>query len=221
MDLQAVEKAYKRYARVYDFFFGAIFHPGRKMAIEHLHCKSGDRVLEVGVGTGLSLPLYPGHVKVVGIDLSEPMLKLARQKVQEEDLHHVESLEVMNAQEMSFPDNSFDRVVAMYVASVVPDRKKLVSEVQRVCKPGGTVIYLNHFASEGGLMGRVESLLTRFSDLLGFNPHLSLEDFLQETGFQADVVIPANAFGYWSLVIGDNIKPESGASGTDSMEETL
>ncbi len=221
MDLKAVEKAYKRYAGVYDFFFGAVFHPGRRMAVEHLHCKQGDRILEVGVGTGLSLPLYPDHVKVVGIDLSEPMLKLAREKVEREELSQVESLQLMNAQEMTFPDNSFDRVVAMYVASVVPDRKEFVREVQRVCRPGGIIIFLNHFASDSGLMEKVETAMTRFSGILGFNPHLSLQEFLKETEFEADQIIPANLFGYWTLVLGENKKPKSSASETLSDSQTM
>lgn len=204
MDLEAVKKAYKRYYKVYDLIFGAVFHPGRKAAIEHLHCRPGDRILEVGVGTGLSLPLYPSNVKVVGIDLSEHMLMKAKEKTQQEGLSQVEDLLVMNAQEMSFPDNSFDRVIAMYVASVVPDRKKLVTEIQRVCKPGGTIIFLNHFSNKNKAMQSLENMLTGISNYIGFHPNVDLEEFKQETGFQPHTVVPANVFGYWSIVVGDN-----------------
>src|SRR3954471_4039198 len=100
----SVKKAYRRYARYYDLVFGAIFHPGRKTAIEHLHCRPGNRILEVGVGTGLSLSMYPPNVKVVGVDLSAPMLEKARERAK--DLPQVEALLEMDAQKMTFEDNS-------------------------------------------------------------------------------------------------------------------
>src|ERR1700721_1253087 len=102
---ETVVQAYRRYARYYDLVFGAVFHPGRKTAIQHLHCHSGDRILEVGVGTGLSLKLYPSDVKVVGIDLSHEMLVQAQARVVDEEMLHVEHLLQMDAQEMTFPDN--------------------------------------------------------------------------------------------------------------------
>lgn len=209
VDLESIQTAYRRYAHFYDFVFGSIFHPGRCSAIDHLHCQPGERILEVGVGTGLSLPLYPSTVKVVGIDLSEAMLEKAKTKAEKEKLSHVEDLLTMNAQDMKFPDDSFDKVVAMYVASVVPDKRQLVNEISRVCKPGGTIIFLNHFESNNLIMKKLEALLKPFAKTIGFHPDLSLNEFLADTGFIPTQIVPANVFGYWSLLIGRNHKKSS------------
>ncbi len=201
-----VEKAYRRYAKYYDFVFGNIFHPGRNIAIEHLHCQAGDRILEVGVGTGLSLSLYPSNVTVVGIDLSEAMLKQARQRVAEEKMTHVESLIKMDAQQMSFPDNSFDKVVAMYVASVVPDPAQLVNEIRRVCKPGGDIIFLNHFQNKNPLVRKMEAVIQPLALYLGFHPDFPMEEFLEKTNFKVMTAIPVNLLDYWTVLIGKNDK---------------
>ena len=126
MDIQAIELAYKRYARFYDVCFGAVFQPGRKAIVERMDCTSGERILEVGVGTGLSLPLYARNVKVVGIDVSRDMLAQAQARLERHALADVAQLLVMDAENMAFADDSFDKVVAMYVASVVPDPRRLV-----------------------------------------------------------------------------------------------
>lgn len=203
---ETVQKAYRRYARYYDLIFGAIFHPGRNTAIEHLHCQPGDRILEVGVGTGLSLPLYPRDVRVVGIDLSTDMLKRAERKVKDENLTQVEALYAMDAQQMTFEDNSFDKVVAMYVVSVVPDVRQLVEEIRRVCKPGGEIIFLNHFENKNPLVRQVEGYLQPLAKYLGFSPHFPLEDFLQKTGFSNSTAIPVNLLDYWTVLVGRNEK---------------
>jgi len=203
---QTVEKAYRRYARYYDVVFGAVFHPGRNTAIEHLHCRNGDRILEVGVGTGLSLPLYPEGVKVVGIDLSTEMLNHARKKVAEENITNVEELIKMDAQAMSFPDNSFDKVVAMYVASVVPDPAALVNEIRRVCKPGGTIIFLNHFQNKNPVIRQAEAFIQPLARYLGFHPDFPLSEFLSITDFKVTTAIPVNLLDYWTVLIGTNDK---------------
>ncbi len=203
---ETVEKAYRRYARYYDLVFGAIFHPGRNTAIEHLHCKTGERILEVGVGTGLSLSLYPTDVSIVGIDLSEAMLKQARKQVQDLKLSHVESLIKMDAQKMDFPDNSFDKVVAMYVASVVPDPKLLVDEIRRVCKPNGQIIFLNHFQNKNRIVRNLESLIQPLARHLGFHPDFPLQEFLEKTEFQVTTAIPVNLLDYWTVLVGQNRK---------------
>lgn len=203
---ETVQKAYRRYARYYDLVFGLIFHPGRKTAIEHLHCKSGDRILEVGVGTGLSLPMYPEDVKVVGIDLSADMLKRAREKVQAEKIKQVEDLLQMDAQKMEFADNSFDKVVAMYVASVVPDVGQLMREIQRVCKPGGEIVFLNHFQNKNPMVRKFESWIQPLSRSIGFHPDFPMQEFLEKTGFQVTTAIPVNLLDYWTVLVGHNNK---------------
>ena len=201
---KSLQKAYKRYHKVYDFVFGNVFHPGRTTAVEHLHCKPGDRILEAGVGTGLSLPLYPSDVKVVGIDLSKEMLRHAEIKVERENIAHVESLHCMDALKMDFPDNSFDKVVAMYLASVVPDPKQLVDEIRRVCKPGGMIIFLNHFQNRNPVIQKFEAMIQPLATYLGFHPDFPLEEFLDTTGFEVNTAIPVNVFDYWTLLIGYN-----------------
>lgn len=202
----SVKKAYRRYARYYDLVFGAVFHPGRKTAIEHLHCRAGDRILEVGVGTGLSLGMYPEDVKVVGIDLSQDMLKHAQARLTLEPLVQVEALLQMDAQAMTFPDNSFDSVVAMYVASVVPDPRKLVDEIRRVCKPGGKIIFLNHFQNKNPIVRKAESVIQLVAKYIGFHPDFPLSQFLEETGFEVATAIPVNLLDYWTVLVGVNDK---------------
>ena len=201
-----VKQAYRRYARYYDLVFGAIFHPGRSTAIEHLHCQAGDRILEVGVGTGLSLGLYPKDVTLVGIDLSQDMLVRAERRVEAEGLRNIEILTQMDAQNMSFEDNSFDKVVAMYVASVVPDPKKLVEEIRRVCKPGGVIIFLNHFQNQNPIVKKAEAVIQPLAKYLGFHPDFPLEDFLEQTNFQVATAIPVNFLDYWTVLVGLNDK---------------
>lgn len=203
---ETVQRAYRRYARYYDLVFGAIFHPGRNTAIEHLHCEAGDRILEVGVGTGLSLCLYPDDVKITGIDLSSDMLIRAERRVKEDGLTNVEALLQMDAQNMSFADNSFDKVVAMYVASVVPDPKKLMEEIRRVCKPGGTIIFLNHFENKNPVVKRAEALIQPLAKYLGFHPDFPMTEFLEQTGFQVTTAVPVNFLDYWTVLVGTNDK---------------
>jgi len=200
----SVEKAYRRYARYYDLVFGAVFHPGRKTAIEHLHCRAGQRILEVGVGTGLSLPMYPSDVKVVGIDLSSEMLEKARQRT--ECLPQVESLLQMDAEAMTFPDNSFDKVVAMYVASVVPNVETLYTEIRRVCRPGGEIVFLNHFQNKNQVIRKAENLIQPLARHLGFHPDFPMEEFLSRTGFQVITAVPVNFLDYWTVLVGINDK---------------
>lgn len=200
----SIQQAYRRYARFYDFVFGLIFRPGRRKAIELLQCVPGDRILEVGVGTGLSLEMYPSFVRVTGVDLSEDMLRKARHKVSLEKLTHVEALLQMDAQQMTFADNSFDKVVAMYVASVVPDPSALFAEIQRVCRPGGTIIFLNHFQNRRVAVRAFEAAVQPLARLLGFHPDFPLRDFLSRTGFKPTSMIPVNLLDYWTILVGRN-----------------
>lgn len=140
MQIEAVKTAYRRYARIYDAVFGPVLQPGRRALLERLELKPGERVLEVGVGTGLSLPLYPRSVRITGIDVSREMLEKARERVARRRLENVDALVEMDAEHMSFPDATFDKVVAMYVVSVVARPGKLIEELHRVCKPRGEIL---------------------------------------------------------------------------------
>jgi phosphatidylethanolamine/phosphatidyl-N-methylethanolamine N-methyltransferase len=169
MDESAVRSAYRRWAPVYDQTFGRIAAEGRRHAVQIINRKKG-RVLEVGVGTGLSLSMYGRHLEIVGIDLSPEMLDKARARVRAEGLDHVRGLHEMDASALTFPDGSFDIVVAMYVMTVVPDPEKVMRELSRVCKPGGEVILVNHFSKEEGVRGWVERRMAPFADKLGWRP---------------------------------------------------
>jgi phosphatidylethanolamine/phosphatidyl-N-methylethanolamine N-methyltransferase len=204
---ESLKNAYRRYAKFYDLVFGLIFHPGRKMAIDLLECVPGDRILEVGVGTGLSLDMYPGDVHVTGIDLSGDMLKRARRRAAREKLTQVEALLQMDAQKMSFADHSFDKVVDMYVASVVPDPAALVREIRRVCKPGGKIIFLNHFQNKNSAVRAFESSIQPLARVLGFHPDFPMSEFLAQTGFKPNAVIPVNLLDYWTVLVGVNEEP--------------
>lgn len=169
LDESTVKSAYRRWAPFYDNTFGRFTTEGRRHAVELINQRSG-RVLEVGVGTGLSLPYYGGHLKIVGIDLSPEMLGKAREKVAEEGLDNVTDLHEMDAGELTFPDQSFDTVVAMYTLTVVPEPAKVMRELARVCKVGGQVILVNHFSQEDGVRGWVERRMAPFGDKLGWHP---------------------------------------------------
>ena len=169
IDEDDVKSAYRRWAPVYDHTFGRVATEGRRHAVEIINRGSG-RVLEVGVGTGLSLPGYGRQLEIVGIDLSPEMLEKARERVEIEGLGNVTGLHEMDASDLKFADNSFDAVVAMYVMTVVPDPERVMRELARVCKPGGEVILVNHFSQEEGVRGWVERRMAPFADKLGWHP---------------------------------------------------
>jgi len=215
LDTDSVRTAYRRWARAYDLVMGAILRPGRKEVLELMQCRAGDHILEVGVGTGLSLPLYPANVQITGIDLSTDMLERAEVRRQRYRLHHVE-LREMDAESMSFAEHSFDKVVAMYVASVVPHPERLVAEMQRVCKPGGDIYIVNHFLHAHPLVAGIERLLAPLSKLVGFRPDFSLEGFIERTGLDVVERRGVNLGGYWTLLKARNTQvPEAVQARTD------
>jgi len=177
MDEAAIKTAYRRWAPVYDNTFGRFTTEGRRHAVEFINQRHG-KVLEVGVGTGLSLPDYGRHLEIVGIDLSPEMLDKAREKVAEEGLSNVTGLHEMDASELTFPTGSFDTVVAMYVMTVVPEPEKVMRELARVCKVGGEVILVNHFSQEEGVRGWVERRMAPFADKLGWHPVFDVDRVL-------------------------------------------
>jgi phosphatidylethanolamine/phosphatidyl-N-methylethanolamine N-methyltransferase len=177
MDEIAIKSAYRRWAPVYDHTFGLVAAEGRKHAVELIN-KSRGRVLEVGVGTGLSLPSYRRQLEIVGIDLSPEMLEKARERVATERLRNVTGLYEMDAGDLKFPDASFDTVVAMYVMTVVPDPEKVMRELSRVCRPDGQVLLVNHFSADDGMRGWVERRMAPFADKLGWRPVFDIDRVL-------------------------------------------
>lgn len=178
LDAGAVRDAYRRWAGVYDAVFGGVSSFGRKRAVAAVNRLAGTHVLEVGVGTGLALPLYRGEKRVVGVDLSREMLEKARERVAEERLLHVEGLAEMDAEHMAFRDDSFDIAVAMFTASVVPDARKLFAEMSRVVRPGGQLLFVNHFAATDGPRWWVERAMAPLSRVLGWHPDFALSDLM-------------------------------------------
>jgi phosphatidylethanolamine/phosphatidyl-N-methylethanolamine N-methyltransferase len=177
IDTDAVKSAYRRWAPVYDHTFGVVAAEGRKHAVEIINQRQGS-VLEVGVGTGLSLPAYGRHLEIAGIDLSPEMLDKARERVEEERLDNVVGLFEMDAGALEFPDSHFDTVVAMYVMTVVPEPERVMRELSRVTKPGGEVLLVNHFSQPEGLRGWVERRMAPFADKLGWRPVFEVDRVL-------------------------------------------
>ena len=168
----SVRDAYRRWAPIYDFTFGQVADAGRRHAVKLINRRKG-RVLEVGVGTGLSLPCYGSHLTITGIDLSSDMLDKAKGRARK--LDNVAGLHEMDASALAFPDESFDTVVAMYVMTVVPDPEKVMRELERVCAAGGEVILINHFSQDDGIRGFVERKLAPFADLIGWHSVFPLD----------------------------------------------
>lgn len=183
MDLDAVTRTYRRWAPVYDRTFGIITRMGRQRAVAEVNRGQG-RVLEVGVGTGLSLPGYAPHLEVTGIDYSDDMLAIARDRVTREGLTQVRELRQMDARRLDFPDAHFDWVVAMYLVSVVPDPETVIAEISRVCKPGGQVIIVNHFARETGPLAWIERRLAPLANRLGWHADFEQGRILGEASLQ-------------------------------------
>lgn len=200
MNAIRIKKAYRRYAAVYDQLFGRIFEPGRHQAIKIVNAVPGRRVLEVGVGTGLSLPFYRQDARVTGIDFSHDMLAKARSRVAWQGLGQIEDLIEMDAQSMTFPDNSFDAVVAMYVVSVVSDPERLLAEIRRVCVAGGEIVVVNHFASRNIFLRMLERALSPLSSLIGFRTDLDLEAFRRAAAVETVEQTRVNAMGFWHLL---------------------
>lgn len=199
LESRRVERVYSIMARVYDAFFDWALGPGRRSAVEALEFRPGERVLEVGVGTGLSLPLYPDHCHVVGVDIAEPMLDLARVRLDALGRTDVE-LRRMDARSLKFEDESFDHVLAPYVISVVPEPEKVMAEMRRVCRPGGTVTVVNHFLTPIPILGFFERLLTPASRWIGFRLDLPIRTVTAIAGLDIIAVRRVNLFGLWQVV---------------------
>jgi phosphatidylethanolamine/phosphatidyl-N-methylethanolamine N-methyltransferase len=199
LDYQTIKRAYAILSPVYDLLFDKIFHPGRVAAINLLEIHPGDRVLEVGVGTGLNLPMYPRQCHVTGIDISEEMLRKAQERVRSLALTNVR-LELMDASHLAFHDDAFDHVLATYVISAVPDPVKTLLEMRRVCKPSGHIVVLNHFKSENPLIGTLEKMLAPVCTRIGFKTDLTLTPLLERVALAPEQLHRVNLLNGWRLV---------------------
>jgi phosphatidylethanolamine/phosphatidyl-N-methylethanolamine N-methyltransferase len=199
LEKRQVERAYELYAPVYDFIFDWVFAPGRNAAIQHLGVKPNEMVLEVGIGTGLNLPLYPASCRLTGIDLSADMLDKAVERAQKLAMPHA-ALKVMDATSMDFADNEFDKAVATYTISAVPDPVAVLREMRRVVKPGGTLVILNHFRSDRRFLGFVEDLMAPVCTRLGWKSNLPLMPLLEQVGLTPELMTRVNLFNGWRLV---------------------
>jgi phosphatidylethanolamine/phosphatidyl-N-methylethanolamine N-methyltransferase len=203
LDKAAITKAYARWAPVYDLVFGAVFERGRKASIAAAE-RIGGRILEVGVGTGLSLPDYAWSNRIVGVDLSAEMLRKAQARVHEHRLTNVEGLAVMDAQRLGFQDAVFDVVVAQYVITAVPDPEATLDEFARVVRPGGEIILVNHLGAESGPRAVLEEWFAPLARRLGWRPEFRFERLAGWADRHGGVRFldrrPMPPFGHFSLI---------------------
>ncbi|MCA7120496.1 MAG: class I SAM-dependent methyltransferase [Acidibrevibacterium sp.] len=199
LDAEAVRAAYRRWAGIYDSSFGGISAFARRRTVAEVNRLAGSAVLEVGVGTGLALPHYGPGKRITGIDLSAEMLAIARRRVAEDGLAQVDALIEMDAEAMSFDTGSFDIAVAMFVASVVPHPRRLMAEMRRVVRPGGHLLFVNHFAAERGPRWWVERALAPASRALGWHPDFAVDALLLPEEREQATVSAMPPFGLFTL----------------------
>ena len=195
-----VARAYERWAKVYDFVFGGVLQAGRRQAVSQMRLQPGERLLEVGVGTGLTLPLYPPGPTVLGVDYSPPMLEQAQRRLGRMDDARRVTLMRADAARLPFDDHSFDVVYAPYVISVVPDPVQVGRELRRVCKPSGRILLLNHFQREPE-PAWYERMLAPLATPLGFKSDLPLSPLLATCGLRPLSIQPVNVPPIWKLVV--------------------
>ena len=203
IQLESVATAYDRWAPVYDLTFGAVFRRGRSASIAAAE-RIGGRILEVGVGTGISLPEYSPRNQIFGVDISEEMLRKAQKRVSELGLNHVEGLAVMDAENLNFPDGSFDVVVAQYVVTAVPNPEAALDEFARVLKPGGEIVIVTRIGAEAGLRRNIEHMLQPVVRKLGWRTEFSFERYRRWVATHSDLRIaesrPMPPLGHFYLL---------------------
>lgn len=198
-----MQRLYSFYSPFYDFVFGKVLEPGRREAFKYLSNRPGQKILEIGIGTGTSIELYPPHSHIVGIDIAEGMIKKARERLQAKQNGHLVELHVMDACNMTFPDNSFDAVIASYVITTVPDPHKLCREILRVLRPGGQVIAVQHSRGENGhFLERAKDVLAPLFVRIGFTTDLDVLQVMRESGLCIEHVCGCNIFRLHRLIVG-------------------
>jgi phosphatidylethanolamine/phosphatidyl-N-methylethanolamine N-methyltransferase len=221
LDNETVTKAYARWAPVYDLVFGAVFERGRHAAIAAAE-RVGGRILEVGVGTGISLPSYSKSCRLCGVDISEPMLRKAQERVTELGLGNVEGLWVMDAANMSFPDNSFDVIVAQYVITTVPDPEATLDEFARVLKPGGEIVLVSRVGAEAGLRRSLERWFQPAARKLGWRTEFAFERYAcwaeRTSGMRLIERRAMPPFGHFNLI---RFGKEGGAAEADEPSSAV
>ena len=207
MDQNSIIKSYKRVSSFYDLTFGQVFRPGQKAIIKKMDCIDSDNVLEIGIGTGSSLQYYPKETKVVGIDISPDMLEVAKKRIVKDKIDNKHIL-LMNGERLSFPDNSFDKVVGMYVVSVTQNPQVLVEEMKRVCKNDGDIYIVNHFSTEqdNPFVKMFEKGLMPISKILGWKPYFPFDEFNAYANLDVLEMSKVNLFNYWNIIHASNNK---------------
>jgi phosphatidylethanolamine/phosphatidyl-N-methylethanolamine N-methyltransferase len=201
VDIEAHEsKLYSELAPLYDKVFGKIFYSRLERVIEDLEIPPGAKILEVGAGTGTSFPAYPTHCEITGVDLAPDMLARARQKIQENGWSHFKVLE-MDALDLQFPDNAFDYVMAFHVVTVVPDPVRMIAEANRVCKPGGKIVIVNHFTSEVPLLGTITQALDPITRWLGWRTDLKLKPFIETSNLKVEKIYKLNKTSLYTVLL--------------------
>jgi len=206
LDLARLERIYDAYAKIYDRLFGRVFDAPRKTAVQWLAAGPGETILEVGVGTGIALPMYGDGPFIIGVDFSLGMLREARHCIDTNAIRNASILR-MDAMHMAFPDSCFDGLMAAYVVTAVPDYRQLMAEMVRVCKPGGRIVIVNHLHHRNRLVAAGQRVLSPITQRLGWRTDLSLDDVLAGTALEVTRMKTVPPFGLWYLVECRNVKP--------------
>ena len=201
MDDKSIIKSYKRVSGFYDYTFGQIFRPGQRKLVSMMECTPTDKVLEIGIGTGTSYKYYPMETEVTGIDISPDMLKKAKKNIRKHNLQN-KNVIMMNGEHLKFEDNSFDKVVGMYVISVTQNQTLLIKEMKRVCKPNGDIYLVNHFSFEtdSKFMKILEKGLMPVSKYLGWRPYFPFSEFNAYAKLNVQSISKVNIFDYWGII---------------------